>query len=255
MIAEEPTGARQFLDTLARLWGEEDDEWRFEAVADGSALVARTVVEYRSAPDARLVALVDARALDATVTVDDVARVADLAARVGAAPLEKGKPAAFVCTRRVPSAEAVQAACLRGVRILSVRELEGGRWGYDRSVLSSQEFTQPRDAAAIGEDRWSSVHADADRAVFRDARGVAFSSFEGLRAVLEWEEETEVSPGGGAWGRRRFGMPAGTSMTLPGHPPVPVSGVTLAFHRETRELRATREEGAFRERLSAWLWG
>lgn len=40
-------------------------------------------------------------------------------------------------------------------------------------------------------------------------------------------------------------------MTVPDQPPLPVCGVTLQFHKETRQLRATDEESAFADLLTA----
>ncbi|MEU6780416.1 hypothetical protein ABZ912_14535 [Nonomuraea angiospora] len=246
MTRPEPADHRRFLDAVARAMTEEDDIWRFQTPAGGSTLVARTVDD-----EPEVVALIDAGSLDATVTVDDVARVADLAAQVGTAATEEGRPAAFMCSRRPPAEEAVKAAYLRNLRILSVHPTGEDSWGYDIAVLSHQALTQPPNAPTLSEQQWSAVHDGIDGAVFRDAEQSPIASFAGLRAVLAWQEEGEVA----SWGSRRFDLPAGTSMVVPDQPPLPVVGVTLRFHKETRPLRGTREESAFADLLTDWLWG
>ncbi|MGW0197967.1 hypothetical protein [Nonomuraea sp. NPDC003201] len=244
MTRAEPADHRRFLDAVARAMSEEDDIWQFQTPAGGSTLVARAV-------DAELevVALIDAGSLDASVTVDDVARVADLAAQVGTTAAWEGRPAAFLCSRRTPTEEAVKAAYLRNLRILSVHPTGEDSWGYDMAILSHQEFTQPPNAPTLSEQQWRAVHDGSDGAVFRDAQQSPIASFAGLCAVLAWQEE------GASWGSRRFDLPAGTSMVVPDQPPLPVAGVTLRFHKETRPLRGSREESAFADLLTDWLWG
>ncbi|MEU0809653.1 hypothetical protein [Streptomyces sp. NPDC005970] len=248
MTQDEPAEHRQFLDAVARALTEEDDIWQFHTPPGGSTLVARA--------DDEAVALIAAGSLlDATVTVDDIARVADLAARVGTTPAREGRPAAFVCSRRTPSGDAVQAAYLRNLRILSVHPTGEGSWGYDVAILSSHGFTQPQNTATLSKQQWGDVHADIYDAVFHDAQQTPIASFAGMRAELAWQEESHVSSWGNPWGSRHFKLPAGTSMTIPDRPSLPVTGVTLQFHKETRPLRATREESAFAELASDWLWG
>ncbi|WP_026413401.1 hypothetical protein [Actinomadura oligospora] len=94
-----------------------------------------------------------------------------------------------------------------------------------------------------------------DQAVFQDAQQTPIATFAGLSAELAWHEEPEVSPWGSSWGSSHFDLPAGTTMTIPNQPPLPVTGVTLRFHKETRPLQATQEENAFADLASLWLWG
>lgn len=240
---------RQFLDALAAALIEEDDIWQIETSPDGSALVARADDQ-----DGVVVALIEAGALDQAVTVDDVVRVEGLAGRVGATAFD-GRPAAFLCSRREPAEGAIQAAYLRNMRILHVRSTGADTWGHDVAVLSQQEFTQPRDAPVLDEQEWQEIHNGSDRAVFHDGEQNPIANFAGLRAELVWHEETEVSPWGGAWGTGQFEMPAGTVMTVPGERPLPVTAVTLRFHKETRPVYAASEEGAFADLATSWLWG
>ena len=244
MTRDQPAKYRQFLDAVARALTEEDDIWQFQTLAGGSTLVAR-------AKDDEVVALIDAGSLDATVTVDDIVRVADLAARVGTTAASEGRPAAFVCSRRTPSGDAVQSAYLRNLRILNVHPTGEDSWGYDVAILSHQEFTLPPNAPTLSEQQWRAIHDGSNDAVFYDAQQTPIATFVGMRAELAWHEEPEVA----SWGSSHFDLPAGTLMTVPDQPPLPVTGVTLRFHKETRPLRATREESAFADRASAWLWG
>lgn len=248
MTRDEPAKYRQFLDAVARAMTEEDDIWQFQTLAGGSTLVARAKDEEE------VVALIDAGSLDASVTVDDIVRVADLAARVGATAASEGRPAAFVCSRRAPSGDAVRAAYLRDLRILNVHPTGEDSWGYDVAILSQQEFTQPPNAPTTSERRWRAINDASDRAVFYDAQQSPIANFAGLRAELAWHEEAEIAPWG-PWGSSHFDLPAGTLMTVPDQPPLPVTGVTLRFHKETRPLRATGEASAFADLASTWLWG
>jgi hypothetical protein len=240
---------RKFLDALAAALIESDDIWQIETSSDGSALVARADDQ-----DGVVVAVIEAGALDETVTVDHVVRVEGLATRVGATAFD-GRPAAFLCSRREPAAGAIQAAYLRNMRILHVRSTGADTWGRDVAVLSHQEFTQPLDAPVLDEQEWQEIHNGSDRAVFHDGEQNPIATFAGLRAELVRHEETEVSSWGSAWGTGKFEMPADTVMTVPGEPPVPVTGVTLRFHKETRPLYAASEEGAFASLATSWLWG
>jgi len=250
MARDESIGYRRFLDAVARALTEEDDIWRFQTLTGGSTLVARTKDD-----DEEVVALIDGGSLDTTVTVDDIVRVADLAARVRTTAVSEARPAAFVCSRRVPSGDAVQAAYLRNLRILNVHPTGEGSWGHDVAVVSLHEFTQPPNASTLSEQQWWAVHEGSGDAVFHDAEQVPIASFAGLRAELAWHEESEVTSRGSSWGCSHFDLPAGTLMTVPGQPPLPVTGVTLQFHKETRPLRAAREESAFAELAADWLWG
>jgi hypothetical protein len=248
MTRDEPAEYRRFLDAVARALTQDEDIWQFRTPAGGSALVARAGDE-----DGGVVALIDAGALDATVTAGHVARVADLAARVEATASE-GRPAAFVCSRRTPSEDAVQAAYLRNLRILNVHPTGEDSWGYDVAIVTHRRFTQPPDAPTLSEQQWRAVHDDSDEAVFHDARQTPIATFAGLRAALAWHEESEVAPWGSPWGRSHFDLPAGTLMTVPDRFSLPVAGVTFEFQKETRPLRATREEAAFADLASDWLW-
>ncbi|WP_345675567.1 hypothetical protein [Yinghuangia aomiensis] len=249
MTETEHARRRQFLDALAGALIEEDDIWQIETSSDGSALVARADDQ-----DGLVVALIEAGSLDDAVTVEDVVRVESLASGVGVTAFE-GRPAAFLCSRREPAEGAVQAAYLRNMRILHVRSTGPDTWGRDVAVLSHQEFTQPLDAAVLDEREWQEIHDGSDRAVFHDGGQNPIATFAGLRAELAWHEETEVSPWGSAWGTGKFEMPAGTVMTVPGERPLPVTGVTLRFHKETRPVYAASEEGAFADVATGWLWG
>ncbi|QKG18694.1 hypothetical protein ACTIVE_0328 [Actinomadura verrucosospora] len=203
------------------------------------------------AEEDEVVALIDAGSLDATVTVDDIVRVADLAAQVGTTAASEGRPAGFVCSRRAPSGDAVQAAYLRNLRILNVHPTGEDSWGYALAILAHQEFAQPPNAPTLSEEQWRAVHDGSNDAVFHDAEQTPIATFAGLRAELAWHEEGDAA----AWGSSHFDLPAGTLMTVPDQPPLPVTGVTLRFHEETRPLRATREESAFADLVSTWLWG
>lgn len=249
MTETEHPRRQQFLDALAGALIEEDDIWQIETSSDGTAVVARA-----DDPDGAVVALIEAGSLDEAVTVDDVLRVESLATRVGAAALD-GRPASFMCSRREPAEGAMQAAYLRNMRILHVRSIGADTWGRDVAVLSHQRFTQPHDAPVLDEREWQALHDGSDRAVFHDREQNPIATFAGLRAELLWHEETEVASWGSAWGSGQFEMPAGTVMIVPGQPPVPVTGVTLRFHKEIRPLRAASEPGAFADLATVWLWG
>ncbi|MFI6743581.1 hypothetical protein ACIBI9_62850 [Nonomuraea sp. NPDC050451] len=245
MTRAQPAEYRQFLDGVARAMTEEDDIWQFQMLAGRSTLVAH------AADDEVVVALIDAGSLDVTVTVDDIVRVADLAVQVGTTAASEGRPAAFVCSRRTPTEEAVKAAYLRKLRILSVHPTGEDSWGYDIATLSHQKFTRPPNAPTLSEQQWSVIHDGIYGAVFYDAQQTPIASFAGLCAVLNWQEKTGVV----SWGSRHFDLPAGTLMLVPGQPPLPVVGVTLQFHKETRPLRGTREESAVADLVTDWLWG
>ncbi|WP_345678210.1 hypothetical protein [Yinghuangia aomiensis] len=249
MAHTEHGGHRQFLDAAARALISEDDIWQVETLAGGSTLVART-----DDGDEGVVALIEVGLLDATVTVDDVLRVEALAAEAGATALD-GRPATFICARREPARDAIQAAFLRNMRILNVRPIGANTWGHDEAVLSRQQFTQPPDAPALSEQQWQVIHDGGGNAVFHDRRWIPIATFSGLRAELAWREATEVSSAGSAWGSWCFEMPAGTVMTVPEQPPIPVTSVTLRFHKEMCRLQATSEESAFIALATDWLWG
>ncbi|MEV1169908.1 hypothetical protein [Nonomuraea sp. NPDC049784] len=246
MMRDEPAGYRRFLDGVARAMADEDDIWQFQLLAGGSTLVARAADD-----DGAAVALIDAGSLNATVAVDDIARLADLAVQVGATA-SQGRPAAFVCSRRTPTEDAVKVAYLRNLRILSVHPTGEDSWGYDYALLSHQKITQPPNAPTLSERQWEDVHHDIRYAVFYDAQHIPIASFAGLSALLAWQEENDLA---GTGGLRHFDLPAGTLMVIPDQPPIPVVGVTLRFHKETRPLRAAGEEGAFADLVTEWLWG
>lgn len=232
-----------FLDIVAGALPEDGEEWQFQKVAGGSALVARLDLDESS-----VVVLIDVQSLDAVVTTDHVARVAGLAVQAGTSVLFEG-PSAFICSRHTPPDDAVLAADLRGIRILSVFATGEGAWGQHRASASHQEFTQPPAAPALTEPQWLAVHQGSSRAVFHDAGQTPIASFVGIVATLAWHDPTQ-----GKWGTHRVDLPAGATMTVPDQPPVPVSGVVLQFHRDTAPLQATGEAQAYAEIITNWLW-
>ncbi len=233
MTEDDSVERRSFLDGLAQAFTDDEDIWQFETLA-GELMLART-------EDDEVVALFDAGSLDSPVDAERVARVAELAAQVGATTFG-GRPAAFVCSRRVPSDDAVQAAYLNNLCILVVRSVGENAWGYDIASVSRQQFTQPADADTLSELKWQVVHEQSDIAVFYDSAQNSIATFAGLSATLAWREQA-----GGVW---HFDLPTGTVMSVPGQPPIPITGVTLHFHNEVRPLQAAREAPAFTRQRS-----